>query len=120
MNSSEVGAGRLVDQPALDLAHQLNLRPQGPLGELAPQLVDPRRVAEQELGQRPLRPAPLLVHQLDHPHAAAQARDHGGRRGKDRMPVVLESVRVEDLLLSVFSVPAVCPPVMFFRMEDER
>ena len=78
MNSSEVGAGRLVDQPALDLAHQLNLRPQGPLGELAPQLVDPRRVAEQELGQRPLRRAPLVMHQVDLPHPAPGSSGNKG------------------------------------------
>ena len=60
--------GRLVYQPAFDLAHQLKLSPDGALSELAPQHVDHRRVGEQELGQRPLRGAALVMHQVDLPH----------------------------------------------------
>jgi hypothetical protein len=56
-------------------------------------------VAEQELGERPLRQVPLVVHQVDLLGPLPQAGDHDLRHGERRVAVVLELVPIQELLL---------------------
>ena len=59
-NSGEDPIFRLVHRPTLDLVLELGLNPQRSLGKSIVELIEVQSVAEQELGQRPLRP-PAVV-----------------------------------------------------------
>ena len=99
--SIELLAGPDAHHPSFHLEHQFRLNPQRSLGEYAAELLKKRSVAEQEPGQRPLRPAALVVHQVDLLHPAPEARRDRRRRlvVEGVTLVVVKTVRVSELPL---------------------